>query len=159
MIKPQKADLIMIRGQSLISQTIEQLSNSPYSHSAIVVKNNELIEANGFRKTGYQALHYYKGSGDIYTCDQLSNEDRIQIAKYLQKQIGTRYDYKLLFWEFIRLGLGLVLPYKNTQSVICSELARDAFLYGAEIDLTPNIKYPTPDEISKSFKLRYVGSL
>ena len=99
-IKP--ADLILVRGVGFVSEAIEGVTKSPYSHVGIVVKENELIEAEGFKRTGYNDLDAYHGLADVYRYDVATDKQRQQIVDYLTKEVGTHYCYALLLWEFIR---------------------------------------------------------
>jgi len=153
-------DILLIKGKGngIISETICEVENSIYSHSAILTdaKNGTIIEA-GWYDVRYNNLEEYKGRIDVYRCLELNGFQRERIINYLVKQIGEKYDYKLILWEYIRLKLNIILPYFNTNSIICSELISDSFR-SINIDLTPNIKYPTPSEISEG-KLCMIGSL
>lgn len=151
-------DLIFEKGTDFISDAIEDISKSIYSHTAGLVKENVLIEANGFRKIGYQALDYYAGRTDVYTCDDLTDEQRKAIVDYVIKEVGGHYDYVLLAWEFIRCEFNLILPYQEGKTVrICSTLWADAYRQ-AGIDLCPGVKFPSPGDLASSKLLRKVGS-
>lgn len=150
------ADLILVHGDGWISQGIEDITHGKYSHVAGIVKPNEMVEA-GWRKVQYQGLDYYNGQYDVLTCDMLTDEQRQRIADYAMKQVGKRYDYLLLLWEFIRYEFGLFLPYINTDSVICSELWSDAYR-SVGVDLCPGVKYPSPNELANSKLLRKVNA-
>jgi uncharacterized protein YycO len=153
-IKP--ADLILVRGTGWISKAIEGVEHSPYSHVAIVIKPNEIIEAEGFRRTGYAGLDAYSGRADVYTCDEATDQQRQQIVDYLTKEVGTHYCYPLLFWEFIRYTTGILLPYNPGPNRICSYLATDAYAK-AGLNKWPRIRFPTPGDVPEP--LRLVGSL
>ncbi|GIM47050.1 hypothetical protein DNHGIG_25990 [Collibacillus ludicampi] len=150
-------DLIFVGGSDLLGRIIEEVTDSPYCHVAGLVKENELIEAQGFRKTGYQGLDYYAGRADVYTCDSLTNEQIKEIVEYVTDFVGTRYDYLLLAWEWARYKLHRVWPYKETKTRICSTLWADAYRE-AGVDLCPGIIYPTPGDLAKSSLLRKVCS-
>lgn len=155
-LKP--GDLIFEKGTGLISDGIEDISQSTYSHTAGLVKENELIEANGFRKIGYQALDYYDGKADVYTCDDLTDGQRELIIHYVQQEVGGHYDYFLLVWEFIRYVFHWLLPYQEGKTVrICSTLWADAYRQ-AGIDLCPGIRYPSPGDLANSKLLQKIGS-
>lgn len=155
----RNADLILVRGTGPISRAIENVEHSPYSHVAGVVKNNELIEAEGFRKTGYQALDYYAGHADVFRCDSLTIYDRKKIRELAEKEVGGQYDFVLLFIELIRYWAGVILPYKEPPKVrICSTLWAGIYRK-AGIDLCPRIRYPSPGDIAQSKLLRKVGSI
>ena len=156
-IKP--ADLILVKGTDWISKTIEDVEHSPYSHVAGMVKENVLIEALGFKRTGYQALDYYAGRADVFTCDELTEEQRRLIIEYVKQEVGGHYDYLLLAWEFLRYVFNLLLPYKEGRTLrICSALWADAFR-SVGIGLCPGIKYPSPADVAESKFLRKVESL
>jgi uncharacterized protein YycO len=151
-------DLILVRGNSFISAAIEDISNSIYSHVAGIVKENELIEAEGFRDIGYQALDYYKGKADVFVCDILTDEKREKIVEYVKNEIGGKYDYPLLFVEAARFLLHITFPYKEKFNCrICATLYVEAYR-SVGIDLTPGIKYPSPGDVANSKLLRKVMS-
>jgi len=152
-------DLVFVKGTDIISDAIEDISKSIYSHTAGLVKENVLIEANGFRKIGYQALDYYAGRTDVYTCDDLTDEQGKVIVDYAIKEVGGHYDYVLFAWEFIRYMLHCMLPYQEGKTVrICSTLWADAYRQ-VGMDLCPGVKYPSPGDLTISKLLRKVGSL
>ncbi|KIL42092.1 hypothetical protein SD70_02595 [Gordoniibacillus kamchatkensis] len=152
------ADLILVRGEDLIGNTIELITHSPYSHVAGVVKPNELFEAQAFRRAGYQGLDFYAGRVDVFTCDELTDEQRVQIVAEVERYDGRRYSYLLLLWELVRyvFGLALLAP-KDWQPVICSTLWVRAYRK-AGIDLCPGVRFPSPADMADSPKLRKVGA-
>lgn len=151
------ADLIFVRGMGFIARVIEDITICPYSHIAGLVKPNELIEADGFRRTGYQALDFYDGKADVFTCDGISTTQRRLILGYVLKEVGTRYDYLLIGWEAVRYLLNVMLPFHEFHTRICSTLWSDAYK-AAGIDLCPGILYPSPGDLAQSKLLRKVGS-
>jgi uncharacterized protein YycO len=154
-IKP--ADLILVRGTGWISKAIEDVEHSPYSHVGIVIKPNEIIEAEGFRRTGYNGLDAYRGMADVYTCDEATDQQRQQIVDYLIKKVGTHYCYRLLAWEYIRYKTGIQLPFDpGPYNRICSYLATDAYTKNG-LNLWPRIRFPTPGDVPGP--LRLVGSI
>jgi uncharacterized protein YycO len=154
----QIGDIGLEKGTGWISKTIEDFEHSKYSHATTFIGNNELIEAEGFQRTGAVPIEKYKGQLDIYTCDSLTDEQRQSIKQYLIKQVGSRYDYLLLLVEAIRYVFHVVLPYKeHFHSHICSTLVADAYK-SVGIDLCPGIKYPSPADLSNSKLLRKIGT-
>ena len=153
-IKP--ADIILVRGTDWISHAIEDVEKSPYSHVAVVVEGKEIIEAQGFRPTGYAGLDTYRGIADVYTCDEATDEQRRKILNYLKMEVGTHYSYLLLAWEYARYKTGILLPYDPGPSRICSYLATDAYTK-CGLNLWPRIRFPTPADVSGP--LRLVGSI
>lgn len=155
-IKP--ADIILVSGTGKISKLIEEIENSKFSHSAIYVKNNELIEAEGIRKVGYQVLDYYDERATVFRCDILTNKQRNKIVEYVIKTIGYHYDFRLLFLELISYLFDILIPYKGDKdSRICSTLVVDAYR-SVGVDLCLGIGYPSPKDVSESELLRVVGT-
>lgn len=154
---PLRGDLLFVRGKSLLDQPIIAVTHSQYTHVAGYIKPDQLVEAQGFRKTGYQSPDFYAGQSDIYRYRQLTTEQWIALSRFIQQEIGSRYDYLLLGWELIRVGLGVALPYFRNRRKICSTLWADAYR-AAGIDLCPGIRYPTPGELANSALLEQVGS-
>lgn len=153
MLRP--ADLILVKGTGFIDSEIEKISRSPYSHVAGVVDDKLLIEAQGFTKTRYQSLNFYKNY-DVFTCDELTDEQRIGIVNFAKNQIGTHYNYALIGWELIRYETDLFLPMPKIHEYICSTLWSDA--YKSEgIELVSDVKYPSPGDLPLSTKLRKEG--
>lgn len=155
-IKP--GDLILVRGNDGLAHEIEAITHSPYSHVAGYVKPGQLIEAQSFRRTGYQSLYTYNGCADVYRCDELNDLQRLQIVKYVTAQIGSHYDYPLILWEAFRYLLKLTFPYYEGKNRICSTLWSDAY-ESVGVSLCPGIMYPTPGDIGNSAQLRKIGSL
>lgn len=155
----RSADLILVKGTGWISKTIKDVGRSLYSHVAGIVKENELMEAQGFKRTGYQVLDYYAGRADVFTCDELTEVQRRLILECVKQEVGGNYDYLLLAWEFLRYVFNLILPYKEGRTRrICSTLWADAYR-SVGIDLCPGIKYPSPADVAQSKLLRKIGSL
>lgn len=154
-IKP--GDILLEFGSGLIGGAIDRITHSKYSHAAGIVKTNELIEAN-WQGVQWQALDYYAGCADIFTCDVLTDQQREQIQVLAIREVGDPYDYPLLFWQFLRYRFNLRLPYREGKARECSVLW--ARLYRqVGVDLCPGIEYPSPADLSQSKLLRKIGSI
>lgn len=152
------ADIILVRGTGFTDHVIEGVTLSPYSHATGLVKPNELIEAQAFRTTGYQGLDFYKGSSDIFTCDELTDDQRQRIVAFVMAEVGTRYDYALIGRELEHYVLHVDLPFvEGDGRHDCSTLWADAYRW-VGVDPCPGIKYPTPGDLGKSTLLRMLGS-
>jgi uncharacterized protein YycO len=157
MLPMKTADLLLVHGTSFVDRVIEVVSRSKYSHVAGIVKENELIESLGFRKTGYQGIDTYRGHSDLFTCDILTDDQRKQIVQFAVKQVGTRYDYFLIAWEAEHFLLGVDVPFHEHGRFDCSTLWADAYR-SVDVDLCPGIPFPTPGDLAKSKLMRKVGS-
>ena len=152
----RKGDILLAYGDGFIGEVIEEFENSEYCHTAGIVGVGLLIESNGFKKTGYENISIYKGKADIFTCDILTDEQRKKIVEYVKGEIGTVYDWILLFEEAIRLAFHIVISHKEFHNHICSTLWNDAYM-SIGIILCPNIKYPSPADIGNSRMMRKIG--
>lgn len=152
-LKP--CDLILVRGKGFLNEEIKEITHSTYSHVAGVVLGNMIVEAQGFSKVRVQSLEAYAGSYDVYRYEGLTNEQALNILKYVRKQVGKRYSYLLFLWEFFHYAFGLKIPNLGKQ-LICSTLWTRTFKK-AGIKLCPGIRYPSPAEIAKSKLLRKVA--
>lgn len=148
------ADLICVRGNSLIDKGIEIVSHSLYSHVAGIIHDGELIESQGLRRTGYEPLSAYTDY-DVYTCDTLTDDQRAAIVQWVCTQIGTPYDYELIGWEWLHLTLHFDLPYHEHGKFDCSTLWSDAYK-SVGVDLCPNVEYASPGDIANSKMLRKI---
>ncbi|HBY19724.1 MAG TPA: hypothetical protein DEG71_01730 [Clostridiales bacterium] len=145
-------DVVAYRSDSTVSEIIRKITNSNYSHVAIVVSPTQIIEGDGY--TGhvrYRNILEYKNHLDIYTLDFLTDEQRIGIASYMESKVGLKYDRLLLLWLFIKYTLHIRLPYKNDKKVICSEICNHAYR-SIGIGLAKK-RFPVPDDVLKKLRL------
>jgi uncharacterized protein YycO len=166
MLNLTPCDIVLVDGSGFISKAIEKveygLNPAPreYSHVAGYVGHGQLIEAEGFRRTGYADLGKYSGYADVFRCPSMSYDQREEALKLARWNVGGRYDWKLLPWEFIRYVFKIALPYREPPKArICSSLWAVGIYREVGIDLCPGIRYPTPKDVSESKLLIKVGSL
>lgn len=147
--KIRPGDLLLIRGNTWIDKAIKHITGSSYTHVAGVIGPDKMVEILPFKRTGYQKLETYNGQVDVFTCNTLTDEQRRKIVEHIVKKVGTKYDYKLVFWEASRYLFHWVWPYKAGDNSLCSTLWADAYRK-AGIDLCPDIIYPSPGDLEKS---------
>jgi len=150
-------DLVLVKGNSIISSLIKDVQNSQYSHVAGIIKENVIIEAD-WDGVNYNALDYYNGMADIYRCDSLTKGKRYVLPKLAINELKDPYDYLLLIVQLIRYWFNLKLPYISVNRQQCGVLWVNIYRK-LGIDLCPGQQYPSPAEISESKLLRYVGSI
>lgn len=152
------ADLVFVHSSALLPELIEDVTGCKYYHVAGLARQNELIEAESFRKTGYRALDVYDGQADVFRCESLTSLQRQHIVQYAEEEIGTHYDYLLIVWEGIRYVLHILLPFYEGNRRICSTLWADAYR-SAGVELCPGIAFPSAADLAVSERLRCIGSL
>lgn len=150
-------DLLLVRGNTWVDGIIRKITRSKYSHVAGVFNQEDAVEILPFNKTGFKKLLLYTGRADIYTCKDLTNEQRRKILKYVLNKVGTKYAYNLILWEASRYLLHWKWRYKSHNNCLCSTLWAEAYR-NAGIDLCPNILYPSPRDLEESTLLEKVRS-
>ncbi|WP_088186031.1 hypothetical protein [Desulfosporosinus sp. FKA] len=150
-------DIILVHGDSLISKMISGVENSKYTHTAGLVRTNELIESN-WNGVQWQALDYYSGNADVFRCPMLTNEKRLLIPDLAIKELHNPYDYELLGVQLFRYWLHVKLPYSEGKKRECSTLWSRIYKE-LEIDLCPGVEFPSPKDLGNSELLYKVGSL
>lgn len=130
-------DIVFFKGSGFISDVISKVTHSPYTHVAVVMHNNNILEANSFIKVRIRPIQKDEVFS-VYRCN-LTDKQRQIIYLKGEQFIGKDYDYVQVFQWLYRLtinkdGLGIV---NNTNRLYCSELVDDVF-EAAGIDLLPN---------------------
>lgn len=148
-------DVVFVRGDGFISWAIEEITHSAYSHVALAIDDDALIEAQGGRSVGDQVAAYYAGKADVYRTD-LTPEQLQGVVKKAESKKGEPYDYALDLWELVRYETGVQLPYHEGKDLICSMLVVDSFR--PEYDPCPGVEYPAPGDLAKSKLWHYVFS-
>lgn len=156
-VKP--GDLLFERGTSLLGTAIRKITRSEFSHVAIVVNRDTVIEAYpgvGVRKI---ACPYAEGDYEIVTLPDLTHEQRRGIVAHAMRFIGTPYDYIRIVALFIEIVFHIHNRLFRRGHIICSSFATLAYMYGAGIRLRPDkpIPHVTPEDLYEDERL-YVYS-
>jgi len=130
-------DIIFFKSDTFISKLIIKLTNSPYSHVALYIGNNEVIEADRFIKVRKRTL----GAKEIIfvkeTSSLLSEQQKINLVSVASSYIGRDYDYKkILVWLIRLLFRRETRLVDDANGLICSELIDRAFA-DIGVDLVP----------------------
>jgi len=150
-------DILACKNNSFLSFAIRFLTKSKYSHLAIIVSESEIIEADGI--VGFinrKNINEYKNYADVYICG-LNDKQRNDICNYAISKINAKYDYYLLFVLFVKFVFGIKIKIKDSEDDICSELVNDA--YKSVGIMLSKKRFPIPDDVLSSERLRMVGSI
>jgi hypothetical protein len=129
-------DVILVEGKQRFSIAIKYLTQSNWSHSAVYIGNQKLIEADLKEGVRIIPLQEYMGYHTrICRPKNLSEADLDALLNFLRSKIGSQYDTKHVSDLFKialnpRLSLRKVLinlGSSDPQKVICSSLIADAF--------------------------------
>jgi uncharacterized protein YycO len=156
-----KGDLLFVGGTGIIQFLIQLITRSRFSHVAIFVDSETLVEAKSGRKTGTTLLSTYLNSKNklvVFRDTSLNEKEREQIAKYALDHQGIEYNYMAILAELARYELGLSLKYYDEGNKrICSSFVNDC---GKSVDRQwTTEKVPSPKDLIKGKQLTKIGKL
>ena len=154
----QAADVIFYRPKSIIGWVISKVTNSPYSHVALAIDSNTLIEANRFIKTRVVPIEYDNKITHIYRLDNVTQEERDRIVSIALSYEGTDYDYAQIFEMFVRIVFRIKRTlFNNQQKLTCSEVVDNAFYKAGVKRKDLEFLYDiTPEELLHKYSLHRV---
>jgi hypothetical protein len=143
-------DIVFVRGNSPLSYLIKYLDKGEFSHVAIAVSDNEILEAQYFTRSRITPF-YFKDYEIIDLGLSYSHRNKVkELSKSLE---GKIYDYFQVFLYFIRAVFYKELKiYHSPNYILCSELA-DIIL--TNIGIIPKDKFlgnVTPNELYNYLK-------
>ncbi|MEK6881322.1 MAG: YiiX/YebB-like N1pC/P60 family cysteine hydrolase [Nanoarchaeota archaeon] len=112
-------NVLLFKGKGIISSLIRWQTGSIYSHAAVLLDDNTLVESwqgDGVRKkkiTNWDNVDTFKV--------RVSQRQYNKIVEFLESQIGKKYDY----WAIIRFISRSRFP--ENDKWFCSELVYEAF--------------------------------
>lgn len=140
----QKYDLIFYKGNNVLGRLIRWITNSPYSHVAMYLGDNHIVEANYFNTLRVKHLKYKRHQYDVYRVKDLNNEHYCKIDEYIKIHVNSKYDYR----ELLRILFPFMRIKDNLSKLICSEFIYDCFNYAGICLLDNDIT--TPNDLSGS---------
>lgn len=161
MVKMKEGDIIFVRGKSIKSQIVRLFDKGRFSHVAVCVAADTILEADLFTKSHMVPFDESKYS-DIEVIDLgLTDELRHMITQVAKEYIGKDYDYAQLFgYALEKIFHCKKNLFNNPNNLICSELVfhvldrlgiLDDLQIGSEgADLTPNQLYDLVKYISNN---------
>lgn len=147
--------ILLYRGKSFVSKAIQLQTRSAYSHVAIQLGDYEIYEAwhvGGVRKLRYATEGHSDGTPiDIYRIDYIPDGAVDKIRKFLQQQVGKKYDFKSVLRFITRRKV------RADDRWFCSELVLAALEAGGIKLLNINYSEASPRDVSISPHLIYEG--
>lgn len=135
----QACDIVLVEGDFRISTAIKYLTQSTWSHAAMCVGDDLLIEADVERGVILvPKSKYFKYNTRVCRPFGLSDEEKLEVVRLASQRLGHQYDLKNIFdlarylwpmplvptsWRRGMLALGSGDPTK----AICSTLLAEAF--------------------------------
>jgi len=146
-------DLLLFRGNYVLSHVIESLSDSPYSHVAVLARWKDRVVAFQADTRGVEILPVskmvcrYNGKVDWWSRVSGFGDESFE-EKLLDKALmllGTRYGY----WPLIRLGFRILLgrtlkasdAHATPDSLFCSQFVSECYREASDgmFDVNPNL--------------------
>lgn len=145
----QRYDLLFVKGKSLQSKVIQAVTDSPYSHVAIVLDSYHVLETDVRYPLQIRHLSYPVSMYDVYRFHrELTENEKARMEAFIKDKLQTKYDLA----RTITNGLFVIakIPIMNAmQRMNCTEAAYELYKAGG-MDLEANL---TPKELATSKKL------
>ncbi|WP_028400508.1 YiiX/YebB-like N1pC/P60 family cysteine hydrolase [Ectobacillus panaciterrae] len=154
----QPGDIVLRKGTGWISQGIELITHSQFSHAALVSnpETKQIIEAtfDGVIKSN---IDDYTGYASVFRLKTITNEQAANIVKYAEQQLGKPYDFEELIDQFLRYVFYIPNNEIEKGRFICSTFVNAAYA-SQGIKLT-NQNLPSPEDIYESPLLTKVAEI
>jgi hypothetical protein len=147
-------DLLLFRGNRIFSDVIERLSDSPYSHVAILARWNDRVIAFQADTQGVQLLPAskmvckYQGKVDWWSLKQKLRDDGVFDPKALLDASLTLLGIKYGYWSLVQLAFRILLgralirkdAHATPDSLFCSQFVSRCFRAASHdaLDVNPN---------------------
>lgn len=146
-IKP--ADIILMKGSSPISREIEFITQSQFSHVALIFDPEKMLT---IEATPNGVIHgdltKYTGCSSVFRLNEITEEQSEKILKFAEQQLGKPYDYEELIELFLKYVFHILTNDFEKGRYICSTFVNSAYL-SAGIRLT-KVNIPSPEDIFDS---------
>jgi hypothetical protein len=171
--KIRDGDILLYKGQGIISWAIKKFTRSEYSHAGIAVRwNNRLMVMEAVREGVIVnplrlSVGRYKGSVEWWFCTEgINDHDRLKMIVFAQKKLGKDFAFWLLFYfafaiSFFIRDLNKRDAYRGEKRLFCSLYVAEIYRMGAGLDLRKDLsdRFTSPGDIANSRLLQCGGTL
>jgi uncharacterized protein YycO len=150
-------DIVLFKGTSFISRIIRFISKGEYTHVALAINSEEIIEADRFIKTRVRKLS--EGESVILMRSSITEEQGQGIANYALTLVDNEYDYLSVFIWFIRLLFSSHIYgiFNNANRLYCSEVVDRSYQHeGIDLIIDRETGDVLPSEFILSPRLNFV---
>ncbi len=167
----RNGDVLLYKGQGIISRLIRWITRSDYSHAGLAVWWNErlmVMEAvgKGVVVTPLSSnIGHYNGDVDWFWCTkEISEEDRTRLVQRAQEELGKRFARCGMLLVGLCLALKQPLDKDDTfytsRRFFCSFYVAAAYnSIGLDLRKDRSDGFTTPDDIARSPLLKLKGAL
>jgi hypothetical protein len=152
-VELKRFDLLFVRGRSLIGRVIRSVTDSPYSHVAVVWGPGEIADTDWLRPLDRRPQSVITDPFDVYRYrGTITLEQAAMMQDFFREHEGTGYD----FIQSLSHGLYLLTGWPiidDAKRFNCSEFV-DRMFKKAYIDLYPVVDgHVTPGDLARSDNL------
>lgn len=164
MSKFEVGDIIFYESNTFIGRVIRKVTKFPFSHAALAISPNDIIEANAFIKSRRVSFAEtdYKRVVVMRSKTTLSDAQKIAIIQESRQLLGRGYDYWAIFVFALKYIFGINTDNYATDAtkLWCTELV-DYVYHAANIDLVPEAKnhFVSIEDVAKSENLYQVREM
>lgn len=141
----QPFDLLLVKGESIVSNTIKKLTDSEYSHVAVVLNEHCIYETKINKPFQAYVNDYEPHEYDIYRMkDKLTPFQKYTMQRYLMENQNVKYD----LMKTVSNGLFILFKFPIidvANRLNCVESAKGVYFAGGI-----NLNGITPQEISEN---------
>lgn len=153
-------DILFVEGTGLVSKLIKWVTGGNWSHTALFLDDETLIETEWNTKCRIikiQDTDYLTKNHEIIHVP-FDKEDRELLNVAIYPFLGAKYDYWLLVKLFFKHVFKIGFKKNSPQKVVCSELVAHILLILGHFDYNEfGIANTSPNELYKILKCKYGG--
>lgn len=145
----KKFDLILVKGDSIIGEIIEEVTDSAYSHAMIALDNMHFCETDWTFPLKINHRSYPNSQIDVFRYQrELSDYEEQVMSQFIFEHLNTPYD----LWQSITNGLHILfgLPIKDAKDRMnCTEVVVRMFKEAGIILGHKNDGDWTPEDLAR----------
>ena len=148
----KECDILLVRNSGWISDTISEALNSQWTHVALYIGNEQVIDTDLLEEVGIRSIYEFD-SYRIVRVKGLRKSQKEKVLKFMYENIGKEYDYAQILGFVLEYRLGIKNKIHEPNKYTCAKLIDLAFKE-AGIDLLDGYDGDiTPKEITNSLKI------
>ncbi|UFJ40090.1 hypothetical protein LOK74_18940 [Brevibacillus humidisoli] len=150
--------LIFVKGRTCLGRINRQVTDSPYSHVAVVLDEWHVAETNWWSPLKVRHLTYPQDMIDVYRYrEPVTPAQAAAMDDFIQAKLWTPYDFIQSITNGLYLLTGLAIR-DTPDRMNCSEFADELYAAaGIDLSLRPLGKV-TPADLARSDKLERVAN-
>lgn len=172
----QAGDILLFKAEDdFLSKIIAWGTNSPYSHVAVCVSPEMNLAIEALTRGGVRARDI-RQIGQKYNIYRVKEDQEYNLngtISFLVSKLNLRYDYKGVVFlglikllekimRFLKTGRPLkrfANKWQKDRDYFCSELCYQAFEFGGNLDIVPDVNQAdvtSPGDIAKSIMVKLI---